>query len=298
MRLFSKSVIVAAATALLALTGCNNSNKAIKTTKFTSDDSSEYADLSINLELPVSNKGAAGAIRKSLIDIMDGQLAFIGSYEGERLFPAYDGVPDDNNAVVEYYRIKAMDALNASASEFYEERASYIREDEDMTEEQKKEALEEFPRYQYDFNLEKQYETARFVVFNSSDYIFLGGAHGGILGEGSPTFDKKDGHRIEKFLKDDSLPQMQSLLTAGLVEYFGDNDDTINAGNVRDYLFLEDETIPFPVWTPHPTEEGLCFVYQQYEIASYAAGMPSFIIPYDALKSFLTPEAADLLNIK
>lgn len=298
MRLFSKSVIVAAATALLALTGCNNSNKAIKTTKFTSDDSSEYADLSINLELPVSNKGAAGAIRKSLIDIMDGQLAFIGSYEGERLFPAYDGAPDDNDAVVEYYRIKAMDALNASASEFYEERASYIREDEDMTEEQKKEALEEFPRYQYDFNLEKQYETARFVVFNSSDYIFLGGAHGGILGEGSPTFDKKDGHRIEKFLKDDSLPQMQSLLTAGLVEYFGDNDDTINAGNVRDYLFLEDETIPFPVWTPHPTEEGLCFVYQQYEIASYAAGMPSFIIPYDALKSFLTPEAADLLNIK
>ena len=295
MRLFSKSVIVAAATALLALTGCNNSNKAIKTTKFTSDDSSEYADLSINLELPVSNKGAAGAIRKSLIDIMDGQLAFIGSYEGERLFPAYDGAPDDNDAVVEYYRIKAMDALNASASEFYEERAGYIR---DMTEEQKKEALEEFPRYQYDFNLEKQYETARFVVFNSSDYIFLGGAHGGILGEGSPTFDKKDGHRIEKFLKDDSLPQMQSLLTAGLVEYFGDNDDTINAGNVRDYLFLEDETIPFPVWTPHPTEEGLCFVYQQYEIASYAAGMPSFIIPYDALKSFLTPEAADLLNIK
>lgn len=298
MRLFSKSVIVAAATALLALTGCNNSNKAIKTTKFTSDDSSEYADLSINLELPVSNKGAAGAIRKSLIDIMDGQLAFIGSYEGERLFPAYDGAPDDNDAVVEYYRIKAMDALNASASEFYEERAGYIRENEDMTEEQKKEALEEFPRYQYDFNLEKQYETARFVVFNSSDYIFLGGAHGGILGEGSPTFDKKDGHRIEKFLKDDSLPQMQSLLTAGLVEYFGDNDDTINAGNVRDYLFLEDETIPFPVWTPHPTEEGLCFVYQQYEIASYAAGMPSFIIPYDALKSFLTPEAADLLNIK
>lgn len=298
MRLFSKSVIVAAATALLALTGCNNSNKAIKTTKFTSDDSSEYADLSINLELPVSSKGAAGAIRKSLIDIMDGQLAFIGSYEGERLFPAYDGAPDDNDAVLEYYRIKAMDALNASASEFYEERASYIREDEDMTEEQKKEALEEFPRYQYDFNLEKQYETARFVVFNSSDYIFLGGAHGGILGEGSPTFDKKDGHRIEKFLKDDSLPQMQSLLTAGLVEYFGDNDDTINAGNVRDYLFLEDETIPFPVWTPHPTEEGLCFVYQQYEIASYAAGMPSFIIPYDALKSFLTPEATDLLNIK
>ena len=298
MRLFSKYAIVAAVACLLALPGCNSSNKVIKTVTFTSDDSSEYADLSINVELPASNKGAAGAIRKSLIDIMDGQLAFIGSYEGERLFPAYDGDLENTDAIVEYYRIKAMDALDSSASEFYEERAGYIMEDEDMTEEQKKEALEDFPRYEYDFNLEKQYETARYVVFNSTDYIFLGGAHGGILGQGSPTFDKKDGHRVEKFLRDDALPQMQSLLTAGLVEYFGDNDDTINASNVRDYLFLDDDTIPFPVWTPHPTEDGLCFVYQQYEIAAYAMGMPSFIIPYYALKPYLTPEAADLLNIK
>lgn len=91
---------------------------------------------------------------------------------------------------------------------------------------------------------------------------------------------------------------MQSLLLAGLVDYLSDDEGSVNAENVRDYLFLDDETVPFPVWTPHPTEEGLCFVYQQYEIAAYAMGMPSFIIPYDALRPYLTPEAADLLNIK
>ena len=297
MRSFFKSAIVAAAVSLLTLSGCNSSIKTLKTQTFTFDDSAQYADVSIKAELPVSTKGVAGTIRKGLIDIMDGQLAFIGSYEGERLFAPYDGDPDDNAAIVDYYRRKAVDMLDSNAANDYEERAKYVMEDEDYTEEQKKEILEDTPRWEYDFTLDKQYETERYVVFNSTDYIYLGGAHGGVIGQGSPTFDKKDGHRVEKFLKDDALPQMQSLLTAGLVEYFSDGDDSINAGNVRDYLFLDDETIPFPAWTPHPTEEGLCFVYQQYEIAAYAMGMPAFIIPYDAVKPFLTPEAINLLNL-
>ncbi|MBO6068986.1 MAG: DUF3298 domain-containing protein, partial [Bacteroidales bacterium] len=65
-----------------------------------------------------------------------------------------------------------------------------------------------------------------------------------------------------------------------------------------EYLFLDGDTIPFPVWTPSPTEDGLCFTYQQYEIAAYAMGMPSFVIPYDKVKPYLTPEALDLLNLK
>jgi len=297
MRLFSKSAIVAAVLSLVALPGCNNSTKTIKTETFTFYDSAQYADVSINAELPTSAKGVAGAIRKGLIEVMDSQLAFIGSYEGERLFEPYDGDPGDNAAIVDYYRRKAMEVLDSGAAEDHDERVSYIMEDEDLTDEQKKDIIADTPRWEYDFNLEKQYETDRYVVFSSTDYIYLGGAHGGVTGQGSPTFDKKDGHRVNQFLRDDALVPMQSLMVAGLVDYFSDEEGSINADNVRDYLFLEDDTIPFPAWTPHPTEEGLCFVYQQYEIAAYAMGMPSFIIPYDAVKPYLTSEAADLLNI-
>ena len=297
MKRQTKTFIVAAAAALLALTGCNNS-KVLKTEQFSFDDSAKYADITVNAELPTSTKGAAGKIREGLIDIMDGQLAFIGSYEGERLFDPFDGDKSDNAAIVDYYRRKAIDVLDSNAAEDYQEREKYVMEDEDMTDEQKKEVLDNFPRWEYDFTLDKQYETDRYVVFNSTDYVYLGGAHGGVTGQGSPTFDKKSGNRINEFLRKDALEDMQSLLTAGLVQYFNDNDDTVNAGNVRDYLFLDDESIPFPVWTPHPTEEGLCFVYQQYEIAAYAMGMPSFTIPYDAVKPYLTPEALDLLGLK
>ena len=68
-------------------------------------------------------------------------------------------------------------------------------------------------------------------------------------------------------------------------------------GSVAGYFaFMENGIVPLPSWTPYPGEDGLVFVYQQYEIASYAAGMPSFVIPYDRIQPFLTEEARRILS--
>ena len=67
---------------------------------------------------------------------------------------------------------------------------------------------------------------------------------------------------------------------------------------LNNYLFLETGVIPFPAWTPYPSEDGLVFTYQQYEIASYAAGMPEFTIPYADLRPYLTPEAKALVGLE
>jgi hypothetical protein len=40
------------------------------------------------------------------------------------------------------------------------------------------------------------------------------------------------------------------------------------------------------------------FVYQQYEIASYAVGMPSFTVAYDKLLPYLTPEARKVCGVE
>lgn len=42
------------------------------------------------------------------------------------------------------------------------------------------------------------------------------------------------------------------------------------------------EQIPFPKYEPYYTEDGVCFIYQQYEIACYAAGRPTFTLPVKA----------------
>ena len=61
-------------------------------------------------------------------------------------------------------------------------------------------------------------------------------------------------------------------------------------------LQIEGEIIPLPANQPYLTPKGVAIEYKQYEIACYAAGMPSFVIPYDKARPFMTPEAKALLD--
>ena len=291
------SFVALAALCLLVVTGCNNPQR-IRTKTYNYYSEKPHANLSMTVDMPVSTDGPAGEIRKGIIDIMDSQMSTVALYEDGRLFPKYEGDLSKTVPIIRYYLRSAGDAIKARADADFEERAGYIREDKDLTEEQKKEYIDDFPGYEYNFQLTKESEAKNYVVFLSEDYVFTGGAHGGVTGQGSVTFDKRSGQRFSNFIKPGSLDAMQGLLVKGLVDYFADGEGTVNKDNLFDYLFLEGTTIPFPAWTPAPTRDGLCFTYQQYEIAAYAVGMPSFTIPYSEVKPFLTAEAVDLLNLK
>jgi hypothetical protein len=54
--------------------------------------------------------------------------------------------------------------------------------------------------------------------------------------------------------------------------------------------------LPLPQAAPYFTKDGITFVYAQYEIACYAAGMPTFTIPYNKIEGILTSSAAALLQ--
>ena len=54
-------------------------------------------------------------------------------------------------------------------------------------------------------------------------------------------------------------------------------------------------SLPLPSTPPFMTEKGYVLIYQQYEIAPYAMGMPGDTIPYNVLKPCLTPEAQKLI---
>jgi len=230
--------------------------------------------------------------------VMDEQLSHIGSYEEERLFPAYEGSTDKTDLLLEYYRGKALESIGKQSQEDYDERVASIEENDGLTEGQRKEILDEMPGWEYEFNLLKSRETDRYVVFLSQDYVYLGGAHGGITGRGGLTFGKKDGLLVEKTVDPASLDAIQPLLRKGLTKYFSDEDMEIAQEELDNYLFLETGVIPLPAWTPYPSEEGLVFTYQQYEIAAYAAGMPEFTVPYDDILPYLTPEAKALLDLE
>ena len=264
------------------------------------EKSASHADLSIKVELPAAGQGAAASsIRKTLVGVMDELLSHIGSYEEERLFPAYEGDTDKTDLLLEYYRDKALESIGKLSQEDYDERVASIEENDGLTEGQRKEILDEMPGWEYDFNLLKDRETDQYVVFLSQDFVYLGGAHGGVVGRGGLTFDKKDGRLVEKMLDPACLDTIQPLLRKGLTQYFAaDGETEITQEELDNYLFLESGVIPFPAWTPRPGEDGLVFTYQQYEIASYAAGMPEFTIPFEDLLPYLTPEAKALVGLE
>ena len=49
-----------------------------------------------------------------------------------------------------------------------------------------------------------------------------------------------------------------------------------------------------PATSPYFTADGIVFTYQQYEIAPYAAGQPSFTLSYKDVASYLTKEAFEV----
>ena len=262
-------------------------------------DSTRSANLTMKVELPETGQGAvADRIRTALVEVMDEQLSHIGSYEEGRLFPAFEGDAAQTDALLAYYRDQALETLDKFAQEDMDDRYEYIAENEELSAEERKEILTSLPGWSYDFSLVKARETDKYVVFLSQDYVYLGGAHGGVIGRGGLTFEKQDGLLVEKFLDPACLDAIQPLLRKGLTQYFAADDFEVTPEELDDYLFLETGVIPFPAWTPYPDKDGLVFTYQQYEIAAYAAGMPNFTIPYEDLLPYLTPEAKALLDLE
>ena len=291
--------IFAIGLAIVAAVACRPSGgKDLQTETLNYEDSTAHADLSIKVELPVYGQSAAAdRIRAALVEVMDEQLSHIGTYEEDRLFPAFEGDGSKTESLVMYYRDKALEAIGRLSQEDYDERVASIEENDGLTDGQRAEILADMPGWEYEFNLLKDRETDKYVVFMSEDYVYLGGAHGGITGRGGLTFGKKDGLLVEKFLDPACLDAIQPLLRKGLTQYFSDEDMEVSPEELDNILFLETGIIPFPAWTPYPGEDGLVFTYQQYEIAAYAAGMPEFTVPYADILPYLTPEAKALLDV-
>ena len=287
--------ILLAAAALAACLSCGQ-NSSLQTEVRDYADSTAHSYLTLHAELPVPADAASKAIRGKLVDMMDTQLSQITFGEPQRYFPRFEGNTDDTEALMAYYKDQTLALIGRLSQEDADERERYIREDGDLSEEEKAEILADSPSWGYEFNLKKLADTLGYVVFQSQNYIYQGGAHGGITGDGALTFDKESGMRIRDFFVPGAAAQMQDLLRQGLEEYFAEASGGAEY-DLADFLHLDGDLIPLPRWAPKPTAEGLVLTYQQYEIAAYAAGMPSFTLSYDEVAPYLLPETKKDLGL-
>lgn len=291
-----KSVILGMAAVLVAAASCTSSNKGFKTETREYADSTAHSYLTIKAELPVATTEGTTVMRQTLVDVMDKALSHIDNYEQKRAFPRYDGDLNDSEALFSYYEKQALEEIGALSQATADMRAQGILESETLSDAEKQAYLADVPGWGFEFNLKKTYETDRIVVFDSQDYIYMACAHGGIIGEGPMTFDKESGMRIRDFFEPGAVADMQKILRAGLETYFADRMEAAGT-KLDDHLHLKDGIVLLPEWAPRPCEEGLTFIYQQYEIAAYADGMPEFTLPYKDVKPYLLPEVKKDLGL-
>lgn len=145
--------------------------------------------------------------------------------------------------------------------------------------------------------------TPKYITYIANTYIFLGGAHGSTFVEGA-TFSKKDGHKLSydmfasniKKANDKNHAKLMSMIVKDLKKYFEVKTDQ----ELLEILLLNKENptikdIPLPQMVPFFDKDGITFIYQQYEIAPYAAGMPQVTIPFSKIKPLLNEAAQELV---
>lgn len=278
-------------------TATDEDSLTFKTEKVKLDDSTAYAYITLGIELPVATNEVTTAIRQKLVELLGKSLPLVTSYENEPLFKAYSGDTDDTKSLADYYFGELKTLLGNLSQSDADERSQYINEDSTMTDDERQKRLAEIPRWGYDYELSLLVDTTNYVVFQSQDYIYMGGAHGGIGGDGMLTFDKATGEFIEQFIDTTAVAALQPLLIEGLLRYYSDCQVAMTKSRLLEHLMIEGDQIPLPVRAPYPAKDGLVFTYMQYEIASYADGMPSFVIPFADIAPYMTPQAKRLCGL-
>lgn len=146
--------------------------------------------------------------------------------------------------------------------------------------------------YEYSYDVAPLVLEPGYVTMMYKSYIYTGGAHGGAAAIGQ-TFDAASGAPVAyDMFKEGSRADVLRLVEKGLMEqYFKvDTQKEFYQG-----LLIDGQTLPLPANPPYFEKDGVCFLYQQYEIAPYSAGMPYCVIPYDTVKPYLTDAALKLL---
>lgn len=150
--------------------------------------------------------------------------------------------------------------------------------------------------YELSYSVEPIELAPRYVTMMFTSYIYLGGAHGATyrIGQTISAIDGKWLDDIDIF-KEGTDTKVLALVEKGLMEqYF----EVKTKQELVDILLLDGNKLPLPSTSPYFTDKGVTFLYQQYEIASYASGMPECTIPFEDLKPYFTDEARALIADK
>lgn len=218
---------------------------------------SDNLDVEAEINIDFPKKGNPNLI-KNITSLLLDALANDFKNNEEWLSPHYDGDISDGKAIVDFFG-------NEKIKELQKQGIGYAK-----------------------ISILKTYETDKMVSFT----IDFAGNNGGV-GLGTKygmSFNKEDGTTIQ-VIKDPNDSNFKNYLIAKILKYLKAND------SYDSYVESELREHPFPEKAPYLTKDGVCFIYQKYEIGSGPLGEVELTIPYNSIKPYINEVIISLENI-
>lgn len=234
---------------------------------FKAEDSTEFCRVELSIEYPVKGEELyLDSVRNWMNNILKTDVF---NWEGGNI-RKFKGDLSDGQKLVNHYAAAQM------KKDMDKDERDFLREMGVM--------------YECSHNVEVSFKGENLTSVYFSTYVYTGGAHGGMLNSAA-TFDNKNGKQIgwEIFI---DKREVRRHIIQGLMKYF----EVKSKKDLADCLLVSLDTLPLPVTTPYFNKNGLVLTYNQYEIAPYAAGMPTDIITWKECQHYLKPEYFDLIK--
>lgn len=128
-------------------------------------------------------------------------------------------------------------------------------------------------------NSEIVFQSKYVITIAIDSYTFTGGAHGNSVIT-LLNFDPETGNL---YTQDDVFKKSNDLNEL-VKQHFKKESESKNNNNQVDYYIGEDFSLPENIGF---NEEGVIFLYNTYELSSYAGGITEFTIPYAEIYKYL-----------
>lgn len=240
---------------------------------FSNADSTQTCNILI--DAPQGNDSVSLAIKRFLSNEL-AALSLPDPRDPEKPKNVYQGKLDNPQTFVDFY--------GKMGTELFQENLKNVHYDGD-----------EGLFVTYEASIRKVNETSKYLTFQSLSYVHLGGAHGYTTLYATNVI-KSSGKVLTQTVDTTKVNALQSILRKGVVSYLKGNGETVTEKDVIHHLFIETDIIPLPAAAPYLAEDGVHFVYGQYEIGPFSFGIVEFTVPYAEIKPYLTPEALQLVE--
>ncbi len=269
-----KNLIFISAIAIgIASYNCHRTDVSIATDSISTTDSitigDSHASVCIAGQYPSSHDAISDSIRLWIATAVN----HTASYTGEEITPLSPAIIADGQKLID---ICADSLMTQATRDFTDLMANSYS-----------------TSYEYDVKFGISYTSSKITSCYCTSYGYQGGAHGGTTAINA-SFRLNDGLLLDydNTFTPQGIADLIDILREEIWKQYFEPD--CHDCNMADVLLINPLELKLPATLPLFGPDGITFTYQQYEIAPYAAGMPSCTIPYDTLRPLMHPDIATL----